>query len=104
MTSDYLKLYHLNGRRVKVATGTWEEIKQSRIPPLRNGESLELEGWTGREHFKYATGTFEAIRVKMEGAGAYMRKHMDDDAGSTILLTLGLCAWWALFSMIVLGA
>lgn len=103
MSNDYLKLYHLNGRRVKVASGSWPQIKSAHIPPLKHSdESYELVGYIGGSNFKFASGDWDAIRSKMEGAGQYVRKKMNADCSDLMILAFGLTAWIALVQ-IVLG-
>lgn len=66
MTTEYYELIgSYRGKRVKVASGSWDDIEQ-----------------------------------KMQGASTYIKKKMNNDVSRELVVLFGIVAWWALFSLV----
>lgn len=101
MACDHLKLFHNNGRRVKIASGSWEQVRSSDKPPVRHGESFTIMAWTrGDLHTTITAPSWEGILEQMRLKLGFDE---NEDASVHVFFALGLLSWAALMNVLAMS-
>lgn len=96
--TEYIKVYHNNGRHLKVGSGTWDKAREEatkalakHADPLPGDENVELEIYTHGQKTTVKSRNWSEILIKMGNA----------DATPHIILVVGLVMWVAFAQLVM---
>jgi len=91
-TTEYIKIYHNNGRHLQIGSGTWPKARDEAAAALKRSrqghhgdESVELQLYMHGQRTVVKTRTWHEILVKMG----------DADASTHIVFVFAMVAWIA---------